>query len=890
MTFPSAECFDNGTPIVPILKECYRSADPQLRMKWFRALTSTGFGSFFSWLNAPAEISAVEHYTDLPITHLAAFLHLQRADLRAAFPDPGSQDRVRFIEWFLNHGRAEYDLDPVFLEGTSLAWRRWSSAQALAKSLAEAEGRIAAVYTAAERYSEVFDCTLDVYRGQRAWKLMLAVRRAYAMVVRYGWKGRIRLLLGPRPPIGNYELSFPSLKNYLPPRPESGPSEGISTLSTNQPPPSRYDVIVLAIIDFGFRFQRPQQIASEFARRGHRVFWVTATEVLPPNSPKPYRVVPLREGIWEVRVRAPQCDPYLAILTDATVREFQAGLDLLYRDWAIAETAIVVQLPFWRRLALSLRREASSVIVYDCMDDWDTFENLGDFNRTEEAQLAAECDVLVVTAGKLKQKFADRGLAPVLVRNGADFEFFRSAEPLPELSGRRRPVIGYFGAIADWIDLDLVYDVAKSRPDYSFILVGQVFGRDTSALESLRNVWLLGSRPYEQMAQLLAGFDVCIIPFLLNQVTHATDPVKLYEYLSQGKPVVATDMGELRACADLLYLARGSEQFAAKLDAAVAESDAALRERRIDFARTNSWPTRVSVLDMAIRECFPKVSVLIVTHNSAEFLGPCLRALSVDTSYPAMEVIVIDNASTDESAGIAEQFKAEDDRISVVRMASNTGFAGGNNAAARFASGEFLVFLNADAMVTPGWLAYLLRHLDLDPSIGLICPVTNFAGNEAKINVEYTDERSMRSFALRIASENRGSVIDMRVAPLFCALIRRDLFQDLGGLDEGYRIGMFEDDDLAEAVRKRGFRVCAADDCFVHHFGQGSFSKLAQEEYDRIFEANRRHFEQKWNTTWIRHQTRPNVRPAYEEARFTPAKFCEAPLKNTPTARQPPSW
>ena len=988
--------FDNGVPIVPIIEKCYWLADPQLRGRWPSEVSAIGPDSFFSWLNSPADLAAAEGYSDLAISNLAAFIYEEREDLRAAFPDLVSQDRPKFVEWFLQYAPREYGLEKAFLEETSRLWSIWSrsnrtqvvdatpddrqmaggsaspkepnaassdrmieaedalakahsdeqrtelgqakatvaklengteslrqaverseanleaslaclqtrvselenQAAGLLQALEQSEARyanserqgqelkqsMAKVYAAAQRYSEVFDYNLDVYRSQRAWKLMLAVRRAYAMALRHGWKGRLRLLFGPRPSLADYELSFPALDVYLPKWLDGGSLGVDSTLPPHQLPPGCYDVVVLAIIDFDFRFQRPQQIAVEFARRGHRVFWLTSTQVLPPESPVPYRVVPLREGVWELHVRAPQRDPYTGVLTDDIARQYQTALEAFYRDWSISETAIVAQLPFWRRLAVSLRMREPGVLVYDCMDDWDTFENLGDFNRSEETQLAVECDVLAVTAEQLKQKFARRGLDAVLVRNGADFEFFRSAEALPELSRCQRPVVGYFGAIADWIDLELSYEVAKSRPDYSFVFVGQVFDRDTRALESLPNVRLLGSRPYEQMPRLLAGFDVCIIPFLLNQVTNATDPVKLYEYLSQGKPVVATDMSELRICSDLVYLARGSEQFAAQVDAAVAESDVTLRTRRIEFARTNSWTSRVSALDTAIRERFPKVSVLIVTFNSAEFLSPCLRSLSSETSYPAMEVIVIDNASLDESVATAEQFQATDERISIARLPSNTGFAGGNNAGAKLSSGEFLVFLNADAMVTPGWLALLLRHVKHDPSIGLICPTTNFAGNEAKINVDYTDEVTMRNFAMRIARQNYGTVIDIPVAPLFCALMRRDVFLEIGGLDEGYRIGMFEDDDLAEAVRARGLRVCAAEDCFVHHFGQGSFSKLDRRDYDRVFEANRRRFEQKWRTKWKPHQMRSHVRRPDDEPRFVPEQFC-AQASSPPRAR-----
>jgi hypothetical protein len=76
-------------------------------------------------------------------------------------------------------------------------------------------------------------------------------------------------------------------------------------------------------------------------------------------------------------------------------------------------------------------------------------------------------------------------------------------------------------------------------------------------------------------------------------------------------------------------------------------------------------------------------------------------------------------------------------------------------------------------------------------------------------------------------------------------------------------------------VVERGFRICVAEDCFVHHFGQGSFSKLTSKEYDGIFEMNRHRFEEKWKKKWICHKTRPNVRPPHEEARFAPAQFCD---------------
>src|SRR6185295_4844139 len=104
--------------------------------------------------------------------------------------------------------------------------------------------------------------------------------------------------------------------------------------------------------------------------------------------------------------------------------------------YGVVESCVLVQLPFWRRIAASLRDEFGSWVVYDCMDDWETFPGIGAFNLQEEALLAQECDVLTVSAARLDAKFRSRGLDPVVVRNGTDFEFFSApGEPSPALLG-----------------------------------------------------------------------------------------------------------------------------------------------------------------------------------------------------------------------------------------------------------------------------------------------------------------------------------------------------------------------------------------------------------------------------------------------------------------------
>ncbi len=131
----------------------------------------------------------------------------------------------------------------------------------------------------------------------------------------------------------------------------------------------------------------------------------------------------------------------------------------------------------------------------------------------------------------------------------------------------------------------------------------------------------------------------------------------------------------------------------------------------------------------------------------------------------------------------------------------------------------------------------------------------------------------MEEFAQRLAREKAGEALEIRTGPLFCALVPRPVWETVGELDEGFLVGMFEDDDFSLRIRRAGLRVLAAEDCFVHHFGQGSFAKLSKERYQRVFEENRAYFEKKWDTKWVPHQQRPGVVAPWEERRFTPREF-----------------
>lgn len=450
-------------------------------------------------------------------------------------------------------------------------------------------------------------------RRERAWQVMLAIRKAYTLWFRRGRVGKLRFIKFPfdflmgRGRQDELEPELPDIWNYVPEDIEVPIRAGQAGVAESRNSGRPYDVVILPVFDYPFRFQRPQQIATQYARRGHRVFWISPNHMLRASVKAQYQTVSLRANLWEIRMRASTFDLYASSPANGNVARMQECLHQLYRDQTISDSVVIVQFPSWRRVATGLRESFGARIVYDCMDDWRNWKTeplIGQFAIDEEQRLERECDVLVASSAELRRRHQMAGREAVLIRNGADFPYFHSATVNSLLHDVPGPIIGYYGAITTWFDLELVAEAARLRPQYSFVLIGAAEHPEIAKLKALPNVRLLGEKPYRTIAAYLRCFDVCLIPFLLEPVTQAVDPVKLYEYFSQGKPVVATRMEELAAHGELLYLADGPDDFARKLDAAVHESDEQMTQRRIRFASENTWERRVEQLDEALRRTF----------------------------------------------------------------------------------------------------------------------------------------------------------------------------------------------------------------------------------------------------------------------------------------------
>jgi GT2 family glycosyltransferase len=251
----------------------------------------------------------------------------------------------------------------------------------------------------------------------------------------------------------------------------------------------------------------------------------------------------------------------------------------------------------------------------------------------------------------------------------------------------------------------------------------------------------------------------------------------------------------------------------------------------------------------------PKISVIVLTYNNLDLTKACLQSLIEESDYPNLEIIVVDNASSDDTAAYLKDFRQQHTEVKVILNEENVGFSAGNNVGLAAATGDYLVLLNNDTVVTRGWAMTLMRHLQADPSIGLIGPVTNNIGNEARIEMAYKDISDMPVEALQYTLNNMGKILPIRNLAFFCTMMPRSTYERCGSLCEEYDLGFFEDDDYCRRVEVAGLGIVCADDVFVHHHLSASFNKLKSEKRQELMARNKAIYEEKWGN-WIPHAYR----------------------------------
>ena len=233
-------------------------------------------------------------------------------------------------------------------------------------------------------------------------------------------------------------------------------------------------------------------------------------------------------------------------------------------------------------------------------------------------------------------------------------------------------------------------------------------------------------------------------------------------------------------------------------------------------------------------------SIIIPTYNALDLLRSCVESIRAYTTEP-YEIIVVDNASKDGTDAYCRSH-----HIKFISLPDNRGFPIACNIGLLLASGDELLLMNNDVIVSSGWLSNLKSALYSAPDIGIVGPVTNYASGRQQVKTEYIDVLGYHEAAERANIPNPRKWMETKRLVGLCFLLKRELLTSVGLLDERYSPGHYEDDDYCYRARLSGYRLIIAGDCLVHHEGSASFKPLYHSGLQELVERNRKAFIDKW--------------------------------------------
>lgn len=389
------------------------------------------------------------------------------------------------------------------------------------------------------------------------------------------------------------------------------------------------NIVCISSIDWDFIWQGHQEIMSTLAKEGNRILFIENTGVRTPGirdfSRLRSRLRNYFKGIKGIREEARNLFvyspivlpfPYLGIarrinryLILSTVKRWMREIDFIDPVvWTFLPTGITLDIANGINCRL---------LLYYCIDNF-AVSSLGAKKvRAIEKKVVRSSDLVFVTSHALydycRQYNKNVRIFPFGVNLGNFEKARQEAAGIPEELRRiKKPIIGYIGGIHKWIDFDIIKAVAASLQDFSFVFVGP-FQRDVAELRVAKNMHFLGNKKHEYLPYLIKYFDACIIPYVISDYTKNVYPTKLNEYLSMGKPVISTNLPEIKyfneKYGNVVYVAKDSKEFSECIVKALHEDvDGMIEKKRIAIAEENSWQKRIEemsgLVDLAVEAKF----------------------------------------------------------------------------------------------------------------------------------------------------------------------------------------------------------------------------------------------------------------------------------------------
>jgi glycosyltransferase involved in cell wall biosynthesis len=346
---------------------------------------------------------------------------------------------------------------------------------------------------------------------------------------------------------------------------------------------------------------------AEVLGEKNRVLYVEATGQRAPRASRRDLLKILRHlaMIWQRPVRvSDRFHVYSPIILPFHRFRFVRWLNERLLKFNVARTArrlgfdnplLWIYMPHFGSLAADL---PSKGVVYYITDEYSSHPDANvEVIQALEKRVLARADVVFAVSSQLLERKREFNPNCYLALHGVDVERFapvaRGALAVPpDIADIPRPIAGFIGFIEEWIDLDLIHHLATAMPHVSFVLVGKAMS-DVSHIARLRNVYLLGHRPFPELPGYLQQMDVGLLPYRLNTQVINSNPKKLREYLAAGKPVVSVRVREVERYKGLVAIADDYENYRAAIESALAGDSDDKRRARLDAVKGESWHRRV---------------------------------------------------------------------------------------------------------------------------------------------------------------------------------------------------------------------------------------------------------------------------------------------------------
>lgn len=370
----------------------------------------------------------------------------------------------------------------------------------------------------------------------------------------------------------------------------------------------KFNVICFANIDWGFIHQRHQHIMNTFAELDcvNKIIYVETLGVrtVKFNAEDFTRIIKKIYNFFSKKeFNSEYMNPKITIMTPLAIPIFSSLFFYINEKFLekklnkeISKLNIDLENTIaWVNLSHPavyeyITKKKFKKIVYDCIDDTKSIPEINNSIVKCEELLIRYADIVYATSMGLYDKCSRLTDKVALLPNGVKKEFI--VRKAANLTKGRKKVVGYIGTIYKWFDDDLLYKCVKIHPEIDFCIVGPI-RINIDRFKKFNNISFKGKVNHEIIEDYLDKFDVCLIPFKINELTLNANPVKVFEYFSKGKPVVSTDILDSKVYKDIMYIAKDASDFIKKLDEALMEDDEDVYNKRVSFAKMNTWDKRI---------------------------------------------------------------------------------------------------------------------------------------------------------------------------------------------------------------------------------------------------------------------------------------------------------